>query len=294
MEKPRIVIFLYNVVAILIGIILVSVSVNIGDRWLSTLLEALGIGAIATGAVNFFDRFLKEKPTDASLTLIAHQRATIPQHIHDRKFHVQRVVDICAISLTGCLNDITRDRNNSLLHDILFKHEMRVRLMFVHPCSPYLQQRAIEEHSDYNLLQIRQRENVRKCIIFYKYLKEKYDEAVSNHRLVNPLGTLEIKLMNVCPYLTIERYDYDIYWGLYQIDKVGEKSPQFLVTIKSDYKLYEQIREHFNGLMLNHIPVPTMPANDTLVKVGLVEGVWLNEDLANALIGPNEVKLLLA
>ena len=94
-----------NVSLVLLAIILVLISFSIDDRISKPILDALGIGLVASGAVNVLDRSLTlESPPPPPPTPIerirveAEKRNAVPEYIYDRKYSSQKV-DILGVSL---------------------------------------------------------------------------------------------------------------------------------------------------------------------------------------------------
>jgi hypothetical protein len=103
----------------------------------------------------------------------------------------------------------------------------------------------------------------------------------------HPLGRLEIKLLNACPYLTIERYDEELYWGLYLAHTEGLNSPMFVAHQKENAYLHDTLKNHFRGLWKNEFPIPRSPYKMDLLTVNMSE-IWVNKDLVNSLL-PNRL-----
>lgn len=291
MKISRIAIFFINLSAILGGIILILVSASLIQEIWKTLFDSIGISLIATGGVNMLAQFFIERPQVAGARMISPTRNTLDRAIHERKYRADKI-EAVGVSLSGFLHELS---NNAKMAERVLFSNTRLRLIFVNPLSPYLAQRAIEDnmgHGAEALLRRKQLQSVECCIQFYKCLQGHYQSALRENPHIRPLGVVQVKMTDFCPYLTIERYDNDIYWGLYTTDTAGEFAPMFLTNRDENYLLYDKLKNHFVAL-LNKDPMnDTSPKDNFLIKMESGEP-WLNRDLAEKLLGNDIVTNLL-
>jgi len=284
MKRLKILSMIYLVIS-LIGIISMFVSVTIESNVWSKFFEAVGIGFLVSGIVYILDQLFSEKTKTDGIQMIASTRAAIPDHVYRRKYHAEKV-DIGAVSLTGCLTEIVNDSKQTMINRVLFNHT-RLRLLFVHPDSPYLKQRAMEDGISEQALRERQRHSVELCVIFMKQLEDRYRTAVEEHDF-NP-GSVEIKLIDFCPYITIDRADDEIYWGMYTSETVGLNSPMFSVTKDQNYALYDQLKKHFDSLREKN----PLGCHNLVTMAGKIGTPDLNRQLADSILGSAKVDRLL-
>lgn len=254
------------------------------------LLNAFGTTLAATGSITLLDHLLREKPTLLGPELIAVRRKKIPKAVHNRKETASKI-DMLGITLTDFLAEVANERSYDMLYNVMKNPESRVRVLFMHPKSPFLQQRSFEDgdHTLRTLLD-RQTDSLRYCVQLYSLLKEQLEVEKKRAPHFEPRGSLIIKLIEACPYVSYERYDKDIYWGIYTSDSPGNACPVFLTTSK-DEDLYEKLKAHFLALLQNgyeNVIKPTVNKNgdhNILLTVDY-KGVWLNERLIASLLGP--------
>jgi hypothetical protein len=305
MKLPKSTILLINVVLILIGLIMLAVSFplhNVNPSLQSTnqsmvsiaaILDAIATGLIATGGVNLLDKSLTEKPT-ATVEIVALKRTKVPPKIHDKKYHSAKV-DLLGMSLSDCLDEIVNDRNQAMISHI-FEHGVRLRMIFVNPNASVIAQRAVEDNlGDYNILCNHQKRSVELCVKFYKLLKKKYEEK--ERQVTKPVGSVLIKLTDFCPHFALERYDNEIYWGLYTADTIGMQAPLFLTTKinndDSEDDLHDQLKKHFVSLLEKDMRYSSTDKMDNfLVRMVLGEPM-LNFQLAEVLLGKDRLQQLM-
>lgn len=252
---------LINILLLALGVIIILVAIIQGSTY-QPLLESVGIGLLAAAAVNIVDRIFEvEKPEavkiqpppqphpNEKIVLAANKRCLTPPEIHDLKFTASKV-DIIGITLNHAVGELIRDEGKEIIENLLF-HNLQLRLFMMHPCSPYLQQRIIEDNDKEVDFMIRQREAILGCVRFYELLKKRYDLEQRKRKLdTRFVGSLQIKLLNFCPYISIFRINDDrIYWGLYTSGATGLNLPLYLTTTERDPGLYAQLHDHIHGLM---------------------------------------------
>lgn len=287
MKISRIAIFFINLSAILGGIIFILVSASLIQEIWKTLFDSIGTSLIATGGVNMLAHFLIERPQVIGARMISATRNTLDKAIHERKYSADKI-EAAGVSLSGFLHELSN--NTKIAERVLFSNT-RLRLIFVNPLSPYLAQRAIEDnmgHGAEALLRRKQRQSVECCIQFYKCLEGRYQSALKENPQTRPLGVVQVKMTDFCPYITIERYDNDIYWGLYTTDTAGEFAPMFLTNRDENYLLYDKLKNHFVGLLNKDHEDDTSSRDNFLIKMESGEP-WLNRDLAEKILGKDSV-----
>jgi hypothetical protein len=278
-----------NIILALSGLFLVAVGIILSGSWLQILFEAVGTSLIATGLVNFVDKFFHESKTD-SISIISIHRAQINRSLYDEKYNVRRV-DILGISITNVLKEFIRDPEQQIIERVL-KQNLRLRLNFIHPETEYLEhQRAIEDHISWETLHSRQIKSVEMVVLFYKMLLDAYRKENTGKLLrTGSIGSVEINLLHCCPYISIFRADEKIYWGLYTSNKTGEASPLFLTEKQEEEGMFEVIKEHYYGLLNNEKD----PDNSYLVKFIIKDNEpILNIPLAEKLLGKERLDELL-
>lgn len=281
MELPRIKIYRINALITAGGIILLFAGGYIPIPIIRTIIEALGTSAIVTAAINFLDRLITERPEGVGV--LANSRHMVPQRIHDRKYRSKHV-DLLGVSMTTCLQEFVNDRQADFSEQILLGNDVRFRMLFVHPCSPFLDEREVEDNTDEKgVLKRKNLESVEYCVQLYELLNEQLARYRSMKKIYQPIGHLEIKLINACPYMTIERYDDDLYWGLYMADTEGINSPILSAPKKRNPDMHARLKNHFLGMHGNKFPIPGTPENMMLLTVTM-HGVWINKELVNYLI----------
>ncbi len=250
---------LINLLLLALGIIVILIGIIQGAVW-RPLLESIGIGLLAAAAVNMIDRIFEVEKTESvpvppqptvgeKIVLAAYKRCLTPPEIHNLKFTASKV-DIVGITLNHAVEELIKDEGKQIIENLLF-HNLQLRLFMMHPCSPYLQQRIIEDNDNEIDFMNRQREAVKGCVRFYELLKKRYDAEKRKGKLdTRFVGSLQIKLLNFCPYMSIFRINDDrIYWGLYTSGATGLNLPLYLTTTERDPSLYAQLHDHIHGLM---------------------------------------------
>lgn len=244
-----------------VGVISILIGIINGGMIARPLLESLGIGLIAAGAVNILDRAITLAPQPLPLSrieVVAETRLTIPESILDSKYKAAKV-DLIGISLTHFLEEQIDDPRHKIINRLLFNN-LRLRVYMVHPDSKYLEQRAHEDKWEISELVRRQKKGVELCVKFYEQLHNAYQTARQNGTLNTHLtGKLQIKLLDFCPYLTIYRIDeQDIYWGIYTSDTSGINLPLFKTSASIDPALHKNLHQHIHGLMERDLKYPDL------------------------------------
>jgi hypothetical protein len=262
-----------------VGIIIVqSGIIQGGSRWMP-LLDALGIGLVAAGAVNIFDRAITLEAPPQRIEVVAEKRVAVPDQILNQKFKAAKV-DIIGVSLNHFLEELINDPKQIIIRRLL-EHNLQLRFFLVHPESLYLKQCARENQIEFSKLKKRQIHEVELCVKFYQQLHDAYAAAKKAKKLdTHMTGSLRIKLMDFCPYQTIYRIDEeDIYWGLYTSSSSGVDLPLFKTSITTDPILYKHLHQHIHGLLDRDSKYPD------LVNMPEMNEPALNEELVIGILG---------
>jgi hypothetical protein len=282
-------ILLVNVVLIAIGVSFLLWAIIAAPAKGQIMLEAIGTGLIATGGVNFIDRFFVEKEKEEDAKLIAAQRLDVDPFIYAAKYNAKKV-DIFGVSVTEPLKEFLNDPSEKIIEKV-FTERLRLRLVFVHPDAVFLQQRAMEDHITAEELRARQLSSVKLAIQFYKKLVDAYNQRAKKPGKLSRMGSVEILLIEACPYVSLYRVDNKIYWGLYASHKSGIESPLFLSEKREDTGLFDFIKEHYYTYVNNKEQFDKLH----LVKMTLRDKApYLNRALVDSLLGKKAVDALLA
>lgn len=227
---------------------------------------------------------LKDKEKALYVELISKTKVDLDPQIHDTK-HAAKKIDMLGVSLYNFFNEIVHDSNQQMMKRLVDEN-VRLRVVFVNPKANYLIQRSIEDDSKHlGALLNRQNASIKNCLRFYNQLDAYYQ--IHKESKERPRGRIQIKLTNFCPYVSIERYDFDIYWSFYTSDTDGVHNPTFLATFEENYRVYDKLKKHFMQLM--NARFHDEAQNLFLVTMG-VGGPWLNRSLAEELLGEDEVR----
>ena len=268
-----------------VGVILILIGIINGGTIARPMLEALGIGLLAAGAVNILDRAVTLVPPPPPpvpvqrVEVAAETRIAIPESILDMKYKAAKV-DLIGISLTHFLEEQINDPRHRIINRLLLNN-LRLRVYMVHPESKYLEQRAREDKWDISELVRRQKKGVELCVQFYEQLHSAYEAAKQNGTLNTHLtGRLQIKLLDFCPYITIYRIDEEeIYWGIYTSDTTGINLPLFKTCASTDAAFYKKLHQHIHGLMERDLRYPD------LVSMPEMGEPVLNKKMADKILG---------
>jgi hypothetical protein len=287
MKFAKPVILLINIVIALVGVILIVVGNLPAFVSAQSLFEAIGTSLIAAGGVNFLDRVFNEQARADGTTMAAAARVAIPRTVFSRKYKAEKV-DLVGVSLLEALQEIVNDPNQGMINRVLFEH-VRLRLIFSHPLSSFITQRALEDNTSKDSLVSRQKESVTLAILFYKRLCDRYEMALKNGSL-NPrrIGSVEIKLLDFCPHITIDRADDEIYWGLYMSHTTGLESPMFVTSKEENYALYDHLKQHFDSLLKKNLS----SSDSTLVRM-VVGPPSINREMVESILGKEQSQMLL-
>lgn len=271
------------------GIALDAIAASLElNSTLRFLCESIGVGLIASGFVNFFDKLLVETPREPEIGIIAMERAKTDPKIHRMKYEREKV-DILGVSIAAVLREFTDDPQNEMV-DRIIRHSTRLRLICVHPDSPFLRQRAREDRVSWEELHARQVASVERIVKFYKLLFSSYQRENTAGTLKHGnVGSVEVRLINDCPYISLYRVDDSIYWGMYTTSKSGHESPLFLSNKQDKDGMFELLKDHLYALLANEgadeMTLISMPMKDHPPK--------LNVLLAEQILGKERVVELL-
>lgn len=278
LQKSKI--LLINTVVSLLGVVIVFIGTvffdKVDESKKKSVLDAIGIGLIASGGVNFLDKvFAQENKEDdiSQVEILEKRRFNVDARIHKKKYSA-RNIDIVGVTLSSCLHQIVEDPRRQMIKNIFSGKTECLRLFFVNPNASFIIQRALEDGISVDKIKGRQKESIKMCVKFYKLLKDERDKRHHNHE-INGNCNVEIRLIDFCPYITIERYDNESYWGLYTSDTVGLNSIVFKVPKQKNYELFEQLRKHFDGLQAKSLE----KTKDNILLSMTLEELTLNESL---------------
>ena len=91
-NKPKLKIYFFvalNIILGLIGVVAIQWGLIKGDELSKPLAESIGIGFIAAGLINIFDRLLTLEPVPEQfqrIEVVAEKRISTPQRIYSRRF----------------------------------------------------------------------------------------------------------------------------------------------------------------------------------------------------------------
>ncbi len=283
-------ILLINTLVSLLGLVIVLIGIVFGENnpKVKAFLDPVGIGLIASGGVNFLDKvFTQENDEDSSNTIkiVATQRTNLDPRIHYKKYSAKKI-DIVGVNLDQCLREILEDPHKKMIKNIFSGKTERLRLLFVDPNAQFISQRALEDGVRESEIVGRQRDSIKMCIEFYKLLKYERDQRLHNNE-TNGHCKVEIRLIDFCPHITIERYDDQCYWGLYTSDDIGVHSAIFRVSSKENDVLFEQLKKHFYGLQTKHLD----DTQDNRLLSMTLGKPWLNEPLVESRLDTHGEKL---
>ncbi|MDJ0601606.1 MAG: hypothetical protein QNJ37_22515 [Crocosphaera sp.] len=281
MKRNKSNILLINTLVSLLGLVIVLIGIVFEENnpKVKAFLDPVGIGLIASGGVNFLDKVLAQENNEDSgskVEILATQRIRVDARIHDKKYSAKKI-DIVGVNLNNCLREIVEEPHKQMIKNIFSGKTERLRLLFVDPNAQFISQRALEDGIPESEIIRRQRESIRMCISFYKLLKYERDQRHHNHETDGNCN-VEIRLIDFCPHITIERYDDECYWGLYTSDDVGVHSAIFKISSKGNDILFEQLKKHFSGLQTKRFD----DTQDNLLLKMTLGKLWLNEPLVES------------
>lgn len=212
--------------------------------------------------------------------IVTDNRHNLDNEYRERKYSA-RYVDIVSLALSGALEELASDVEARFLKRIV-REGAHARLMFLTPTSSYVRQRAMEDGDTVIGLTAKLKQAVAKVRRVYERLSSLYEEEQRNGQIrLDRSGSLEIKVLDLCPHFTIYRTDESILWGIYTATTMGLYSSVLHVK-KSHDELYQQLLQHFNSLWKQ--PSITRKTEDsTLLSFHCHAAPTLNEQLINML-----------
>jgi|GEM_PF-1475212 len=270
-----------DIIVVLSGIAVLLIMGYIPDPTIKTLFEAIGTSLIGAGFVTYLlRRFYSDEPDDM-VKIVSDNRTILDSEYRQRKYKAHET-DIVSIALSGALSELATDPTERMLKRIIFDRA-KVRLLFLSPTAGYVKQRAMEDAVAVDELQDTLKESVVCCIKIFTRLNNLYTIASCNNTLQrDKMGTIEIRLIELCPHFTIYRTDNDILWGIYTSAHRGLFSPVLQVP-KEQHMLYEQLIGHFNKLWDKNMTTPN--GDNCLVRFYDPHVPTLNESLFTEVLG---------
>lgn len=210
-------------------------------------------------------------------------RKILDSEYENRKYLARRV-DILSIALSVCLDELAADSNNKMLHRVLF-NSAEVRLIFLDPNSLYMPQRAIEDTVGEEELREILRRSVKNCVFIYERLQSLYEKAKLDNKLrKGKVGRFEIRLMDLCPHMTIYRTDDVALMGIYSFAGHGMDSP--VLEVKREHRvLFDDLSKHFDKIW-NH-KLSYIGIENYLIRYYEPSKPMLNEKLFEKVLGPD-------
>jgi hypothetical protein len=259
---------LIDVILFLSGVCLVLLSDAVQLTMLTSLLQALGTGLVAASIVSGLSRFADTRDETEKLRLWTSQRI-IREDLYNRLREKAKTHDLMAIALTGSLQHFID--SEKLLNGVVL-HRTEHRLMFLRPGAEYVKQRAREDCVELEQLKLRLCESAERSRRIYEKLRGLWLKYGENR---TGAGSLEIRVMQMCPHMTIFRADKTIIWGLYLSYIPGASSAAVEVEReKGDLAL--QLEKHFETLWKEH-------EEYWIVRFDKHNGPRLNEELLEVL-----------
>jgi len=156
--------------------------------------------------------------------------------------------------------------------------------MFLSPSATYVRQRAVEDGVSVVELQERLKQSVRYCVVIYKRFAKLYHSAAESGRLQRTkTGSLEIRMIDICPHFTVYRTDSHLLWGLYTSSSRGVDSVVLAVPEEQEV-LFGQLVRHFDKLWDKSLLI-TGSDHNYLVRYYDLSVPILNEELVQQVLG---------
>jgi hypothetical protein len=197
-----------------------------------------------------------EVSSHSVIQLVASRRRELSKEFHDQKYATDKF-DLLAVAVKDCLKEIALDPDNRMVKRILCDGT-RCQIIFVHPNSKFLVERAKEDKSDLRSVKELQIESVKYVVKFYKKL-----QAFNQQEKLDPnkFGNVKIRLIDRNPYVTIERFGKEMNWGIYTSYEEGKNCAMFTVKDSQDIKhsqVFDQLKHHFYELLDHGEPLLTL------------------------------------
>ncbi len=259
---------LMDIILFLSGVCLVLLSGAVQPRMLTSLLEALGIGLVAASMVSFLSRLADTRDETEKLKFLVVPKINMGDKYNELR-EKARTHDLMAIAMTGCLQHFID--SEKLLKGVVL-HGTKHRLVFLGPGAEYVKQRAEEDHVELEQLKHRLGESAERSRKVYEKLRGLWKTYEKNRENA---GSLEIRVMQVCPHITIFRADETIIWGPYLSYTQGFNLAAMKVEGETG-GLATQLERHFEALWQQH-------EENWLVRFDQFNGPRLNEKLLEKL-----------
>jgi len=219
--------------------------------------------------------------SDSLIPLVATRRKELPKEFHNRKYITDKF-DLLAVAVKDCLKEMALDPDNKMVKRIL-SEGARCQIIFVHPRSKFLDERAKDDKADIKNVRELQIESVKYVVMFYRKL-----QAFNQKENLNPnqFGNVKIRVIDRNPYVTIERFGNEMNWGIYTAYEEGKNCAMFTVMDKQDDKhsqVFDQLKHHFYELLDHGEPLLTLTN-------GILD---LNHDALKSILTEEELDKLL-
>ena len=279
-DKTKKSLLLY-LLTITIGIIIVLLALIITNKIFESLSNAIGTGLISSGFVALLLLFINNEEDHKYMKIISTDRSTLDGKYKKRSYSAKEI-DIIGIALSGVMNELATDESERLLKHILYENA-KVRLMFLSPESEYTRQRALEDGVTEKDFLKGLNETLINTLKLYNRINKIYNSEYSKKSIKrDKMGTLEIKITDMCPHLTIYRTDNNIAWGLYTAASKGIYSTAMEVNNKQK-KIFEELKKHFDRLWDNSLCYCN--SENSLFKIYDPNGLIINENMYSKLLG---------
>ena len=222
-----------------------------------------------------------EASFNSVIQLVTPRRRDLPKEFHDRKYATDKF-DLLAVAVKDCLKEIALDLDNKMVRRILCDGA-RCQIIFVHPNSDFLVERAKEDKADdkadvKDVIKL-QRDSVKYVVMFYRKLLAFYEQENLDP---NKFGNIKIRLIDRNPYVTIERFGDEINWGIYTSYEEGKNCAMFTVRDKQDdkhSKVFDQLKHHFYALLDHGEPLLTLTNGVLDLKHNVLESILTAKEL---------------
>jgi len=279
-DKTKKSLLLY-LLTITIGIIIVLLALIITNKAFEFLSNAIGTGLISSGFVALLLLFINNEENHKHMKIISTDRSTLDEKYKKRSYSAKEI-DIMGIALSGVMKELATDESERLLKHILYENA-KVRLMFLSPESEYTKQRALEDGVTEKDLLKGLNETLINSLKLYNRINKIYNNEYSKKSIQrDKMGTIEIKITDMCPHLTIYRTDNNIAWGLYTAASKGIYSTAMEVNNKQK-KIFEELKKHFDRLWDNSLCYCN--SENSLFKIYDPNGLIINENMYSKLLG---------
>ena len=279
-DKTKKSLLLY-LLTITIGIIIVLLALIITNKAFEFLSNAIGTGLISSGFVALLLLFINNEENHKYMKIISTDRSTFGGKYKKRSYSAKEI-DIIGIALSRVMNELATDKSEKLLKHILYENA-KVRLMFLSPESEYTRQRALEDGVTEKDFLKGLNETLINSLKLYNRINKIYNNEYFKKSIKrDKMGTLEIKITDMCPHFTIYRADDNIFWGVYTAASKGIYSTAMEVNNKQK-KIFEELKKHFDRLWDSSLCYRN--SENSLFKIYNPNGLIINENMYSKLLG---------